>query len=84
MRLAALGEIEHEPASVRRLAAEPRQPLSLLAGGPGAADVRDAAADDRLQLVLELGDRMAGQVQPERLALACEPHASLQSGSTSL
>jgi hypothetical protein len=41
-----------------------------------AGDVGDAAADDRPHLVLEFFERMSGEIQPERVALAIEAHAA--------
>ena len=67
----------------RRSRCVPAAPAALVFDltGRALADVRDAAADERLSSRPVLGERVAGQVEPERLALAREPPASLQSGS---
>ena len=72
---AALADLEHEARDGHVAArAAPRCPCPRSgADRLRAADVGDPPAGDRPQLALVLGDRMAGEIEAERLALAREP-----------
>src|SRR5690606_19898747 len=70
---AALAYVEH-PARNRHGLASKAKALVRRRRRSGAGDICNAPAHDRANLRLELFERVAGQIQAERVALAFESH----------